>query len=100
MRKRNMSYANYGIDEEEEKRLKEYCKKADQIDQSYLLQSAYCANASIASDIFYSLTAGLSYDKLSAIRYIPMSRPDFYAYQRAALAQFKDFLIQIGKWGM
>lgn len=99
MRKRNMGYQDYGFDVGEEYKLKEYCKIADQLDQSDLLQSAYCANPYIAHELWYTLITGLSYDKLASIHYIPISKTDFYAYQRACLAQFKDILIQKGKWG-
>lgn len=94
-----MWYQDYGFDVGEEYKLKEYCKIADQSDQSDLLQAAYCANPCIAHELWYTLITGLSYDKITKIHYIPISRNDFYAYQRNCLSNFRNFLLLKGKWG-
>lgn len=89
MRKREMGYQEYGFDLGEEKQLKEYCKKSDFSDHDTLLQAAISSNPAIAADLYYSLITGLSYDKISIIRYIPISKVDFYGYQRSCLATFR-----------
>ena len=98
MRNRNKSYADYGFDEGEEKRLKKYCTDANFCDHELLLESAISANPTIAIDLFYSLTRGIGYDKLSNAKYIPMPKTDFYGYQRKCLSIFKNFLVFNGKW--
>lgn len=98
MRKREMGYQEYGFYPEEEKRLKEYCQKSDFSDHDTLLQAALSANPSIAADLYYSLVTGLSFDKLSNYRYIPIPKVDFYGYQRNCLWIFKDLMILYRKW--
>lgn len=98
MRKREMGYQEYGFALGEEKELKEYCKKADFGDHDILLQSAISSNPAIAADLYYSLVTGLSFDKISNFRYIPIPKVDFYGYQRNCLAIFRNLLIMCGKW--
>ena len=92
MRKREMSYQEYGFSPGEETDLKHYCRSPDFTDHDTLIQAAISANPSIAADLYYSLVKGLSFDRLNDVRYIPISKVDFYAYQRACLAEFKQML--------
>lgn len=98
MRKREMGYQEYGFNPGEEKLLKEYCRKSDFSDHNLLLQSAISSNPAIAADLYYSLVTGLSFDKISNFRYIPIPKVDFYGYQRHCLWIFKDLLRLYGKW--
>lgn len=100
MRTREMGYSDYGFDGKEEKRLKEYCrnKTFNDYDAFLLMQSAVAANPDLANDMYYSLVNGISYDKISVVKYIPISKSDFYGYQRKCLAIFRNFLIMCGKW--
>lgn len=97
MRKREMGYQEYGFDPGEEK-LKEYCRKSDFSDHEILLQSAVSSNPAIAADLYYSLVTGLSFDRISNFRYIPIPKVDFYGYQQNCLAIFRNLLIMYGKW--
>lgn len=98
MRKREMGYQEYGFDEREEKCLKEYCRKSDFTDHGILLQAAISSNPAIVADLYYSLVKGLSFDRISNIRYIPIPKVDFYGYQRNCLAIFRNLLVMCGKW--
>lgn len=98
MRTREKTYKEYGFEQEEGKRLREYCKKEGFCDHDTLLNAAIYSNPSIAGDLFYSLLNGLSYDNLTKIKYIPYSRADFYGYQRLCLSIFRNFLLLYGKW--
>ena len=98
MRKREMSYREYGFEPEEERKLKEYCRSVDFNDNDMLLQAAVSSNPVIAADLYYSLVRGLSFDRLNDIRYIPIPKVDFYGYQRNCLAIFRNLLIMCGKW--
>lgn len=90
MRKREMGYSEYGFEPGEERELKEYCRSFDFSDHDTLLQAAVSANPSIAADLYYSLVRGLSFERINDIKYMPIPKVDFYAYQRACLAKFKE----------
>lgn len=98
MRKREMSYQDYGIDKDEEKRLKKYCRSPDFMEHDTLLQASISSNPAIASDIYYSLVKGVSFERINNIEYIPIPKVDFYGYQRNCLAIFRNLLIMCGKW--
>lgn len=93
-----MSYDDYGFLPGEEKRLKEYCRHSDFSEGFLLLESAMKANNVIGNDLYFSITSGISYDKLSNIKYIMIARPDFYGYQRKTLAILKEALIEVGRY--
>lgn len=100
MKTRNTSYTDYGFQESEKesKRLKKYCCQPEFDEHVTLMQAAVSANASIAGDLFYSLRENLSYDEIERIKYIPISRGDFYGYQRKCLFIFRDLLRMYRKW--
>lgn len=89
MKTREKSYSDYGFRQDEAKKLKEYCRSAQFNEHEKLLQSAINANKSIASELYYSIVRGISYDELIKIKHIPFSKTDFYGYQRRCLALFK-----------
>lgn len=98
MRKREMGYQEYGFDEGEESRLREYCHSPEFTDHDTLLQAAISSNPAIAADLYYSLVRGLSYERISNIKYIPIPKVDFYGYRRNCLAVFRNLLLMYGKW--
>lgn len=98
MRTRNKSYSDYGFEKNEEKKLKEYCRQSDFNDHKLLLDTAISVNPFIASDIYYSLVRGISYDDLLKVRYIPLPKSDFYGYQRKCLSMFRNMLLFYNKW--
>lgn len=85
-----MSYSDYGFSKEEVKELKEYCKSSQFEEHDKLLQSAITSNKSIASELYYSIVSGISYEELIKIKNIPLPKTDFYGYQRKCLAIFKE----------
>lgn len=98
MRKREMGYQDYGFAPGEEEQLKEYCRKSDFTEHDILLQAAITSNPALAADLYYSLVNGLSFDRISNIKYIPIPKADFYGYQRNCLAIFMNLLVMYGKW--
>lgn len=98
MRTRNMGYDDYGFLPGEEKRLKAFCQEPEFSEGFLLLESAMKANANIGNDLYYTITNGISFDKLTKIKYIMISRPDFYGYQRKTLAILKEALIEVGRY--
>lgn len=97
MKTREMSYKDYGISRKEEIELKNRCKKMEQEECRMLFESAISANPDIFNQIYYSLAEGCSYDELRKIHYIPISKVDFYGYQRKCLYKFKNLLLLSGK---
>lgn len=90
MKTREKGYMDYGFNADEAKKLKEYCRSAQFTEHNMLMQSALSSNQSIASELYYSIARGISYDELTKIKHIPLSKTDFYGYQRKCLAIFKE----------
>ena len=98
MKTRETGYKDYGFEQGEEKKLKEYCKNSGFSDHELLLNAAIETNPAIASDLYYTIVSGLSYESIDKVRYVPISKGDFYGYQRKCLYIFRDFLRIYGKW--
>lgn len=90
MKRREMLYSDYGMPPELVKELKTLCKHLDEEGHINLLLCAMKANRGIAPAIYYSLASGASYDFLSDKMIIPVSKVDFYAYQRYCLFLFNN----------
>ena len=93
-----MGFADYGMEPEEAKRLKKYCLSAEFDEHTLLFNSALSANKYLVSEIYYSIAKGLSYEDIDRVCYIPISKVDFYGYQRKTLYIFRDMLKLHGKW--
>lgn len=96
MKTREKGYDNYynfyGFDSNAAKKLKDFCRSHDFAEHKLLIESAVSANPDIASDLYYSIVSGLSYDKLIKIKCIPLPQVDFYGYQRKCLFLFYEAL--------
>lgn len=90
MRTREMSYADYGIKEADLPRLFALCR--DRKYRKELREAADQANPAIADDLIYHILYGISFDRLNALRDIPMKKDDFYAYKRKMVAIFRDLV--------
>ena len=83
---REKSYEDYGVTPDEINLAIKF-SRIKQIDNSKtVIETAYDVKAEIATDIYYSIIKGLSYDELSKKNYIPIPRGDFYAYRRKTIA--------------
>ena len=91
MRLRDMTYKDYGIQPEEVTRLRRACRSRAESFKA-LCEAAIIINAEIADDIVYSLVNCLSYERISNIKTIPINRVDFYKYQMATVAKFKELM--------
>lgn len=98
MKLREKSYRDYGFEPGEEKKLKEYCRGPNFSDHKTLIDSAISSNPYIASDLYYSIAGGVSYDDLCKIKHVPIPKVDFYGYQRRCLSIFRNFLLLYEKW--
>lgn len=90
MKTRNKSYKDYGFEDGEEKQLISFCKSPDFNAHIKLYVSCISANEDLSEELFYSLRRGVSYDALEKAKHIPLSKTDFYAYRRKALAYLKE----------
>lgn len=99
MRIRQVGYEDYGFSDEEAKKLLAYCHDPRKFgEHELLLKSAISAQKEIANLLYFSITNNCSWERLDNIQYIPISKVDFYAYRRKALALFRNALIECGKW--
>ena len=98
MKTRETGYDDYGFEEKEDKRLKAYCRSAEFEDHILLFHACLSANRQLAATLNYSLVNALSYEDIDKKCYIPISKGDFYGWQRKALAIFREMLILNGKW--
>ena len=92
MKTREKGYKDYGFDSDEAKKLKAFCRRPDFAEHKLLIDSAVSANPAIASDLYYSLVNGISYDSLLKIKFIPLPQVDFYGYQRKCISIFRNNL--------
>ena len=96
MRVRETKLGDYGLARSEETQLRKFCRQLDTAVETLLLECCMEVNASISKDLYYTITSGLSFDKLGYVKNIMIPRTDFYGYQRKVLATFKKALIERG----
>ena len=100
MRKREMSYSDYGITDQEVKYIKGFCQNAND-DEKHIIKTALSElTPYIAPFIFYSLVDNLSYDDICAKKYIYIGKGDFYGHRRQGMAAIKRWMILYGIWEM
>lgn len=90
MKTRNKSYKDYGFEDGEEKQLINFCKSPDFNAHFKLYVACRYAYEDLSEELLYSLRRGVSYDALEKAKHIPISKTDFYAYRRKALANLKE----------
>lgn len=98
MRTREKGYKDYGLTQEEVKKILEWCKTLDFEENILLLECAKKAHYCIFNDIYFSIVKGLSYEKVDQKSYQEMGKADFYGYRRKTLALFRDALVESKKY--
>ena len=98
MKTRETGYDDYGFEKKEDKRLKAYCQSVEFDDQILLFHACLEANKQLAGTLYYSLVNNLSYEDIDQRKYVPISKGDFYGWQRKALNIFRNLLILSRKW--
>ena len=91
---RNKYLKDYGISEEDVKKILGYCRNAKGYDQQCILQAAQEVYPEIAPYLFLNLTTGLGYDRMGNI---PMQRKDFQGYRRKTIETYNRYMILNGK---
>ncbi len=98
MRTREMKLSDHGVPPEDEAILRKMCRTATGYNLDLLRHAIASAAPGIEQTIKDSLTTGIGYVELSKKEYIPVSKADFYAYQRKTLAKFYRMLRLLGRW--
>ena len=91
---RNKYMRDYYLDDEQTKKITEFCRSAAGYDQQVLLQAAQEVYQEIAPYLFLNLTTGLGYDRMGNI---PMQRKDFQGYRRKTIETYYRYMILNGK---
>lgn len=103
-REKPFSYIWYYTFPDDEEKVKERCLKGDPEDMKTLREAIRSAAPGIENEIYDSLTKTdergrrIGYVELSKKDYIPVTKADFYGYQRKALAEFYRILRLLGRW--
>lgn len=100
MRKREMSYEDYGMTNDEVKYIKEFCKNADTSNQGLIKCALAELSPYIAPYVFYSLVDNLSYEDICAKNYLYIGKGDFYGHRRQGMAAIKRWMILYNIWEM
>ena len=100
MRKREMSYKDYGMTRDEVKYVSDFCKKAGEKEKAYIKAALSALSVYCASYVFLSLTLNISYEQMDRERGIYINKGDFYAYRRMGVAAIKRWMILYGIWEM
>ncbi len=99
MRARDMHLSDYGIQPEDEKRLRHICRNLTADEAELLRQAAKAASYGLVDEVIRSLTEPRAgYYQQAKRKYIPVTKDDFYAHQRRTLAKFYDLLRMAGRW--
>lgn len=101
MKTREKGYKDYGFYEEDEhKKIIKYCRSSDfDEDDSFLLnQAALHIKPCIQNELYESIVTGISYEKLTRKKYIPLPEGDFYGYRRKCIEEFWRLMRISNKW--
>ena len=96
-REKPFNHIWYSTWKEDEPKVRALCRTAAGYDLDLLHHAIASAAPGIEQPIKDSLTTGIGYVELSKKEYIPVTKADFYAYQRKALAEFYRMLRLLGR---
>lgn len=100
MRKRLMSYKDYGMTKQEVKYVNNICRNAND-SETYIIDTALKEiSPYIAPYVKKHLTEKKSYEKLCGENYIYLGKGDFYGECRYIVAAIKRWMILYGIWEM
>ena len=100
MRKREMSYEDYGISEKEVRYIKDFCRKANNVEKEIIRNALSELQPYIAPYIFYSLVENMSYEDICAKKYLYIGKGDFYGHRRQGMSAIKRWMILNNIWEM
>lgn len=97
IRTRNMGYNDYGVTDEEKEAVIAYCRSDHELKEQIISCAMLEQDPYIAQFLILSITQGQSYEKLYAKYEIAVTKDDFYAYRRKAIADIKRFMLWYGQ---
>ena len=100
MRKREMSYQDYGITKEEKNYIFNFCQNSDEEEKQFIKIALSKLNPYISPIIFKCLVEKLSFDELDKQEYMYVSKVDFYAEKRYGVYCIKNWMILNRKWNV
>lgn len=98
MRLREKKYSDYGITDDEKRRILDFCRNASVEERKIVKTALADINPYIQQYVYESLVNNLSYDDLCKKADIYMCAVDFYAYRRKGMAAVKQELIRRRLW--
>ena len=98
MRVRETKLSDYGFTPDEERQLRQFCRRPDFAEDFLLLECAKKANSAIGGDLYFSLIRGLSWEQMDKRTWQRYSKVDFYAYRRKTLGLFRAALIECRRY--
>ena len=98
MRKREMSYSDYGVTGKEVKYVNDICKNPNETEKIIIDTALKEINPYIAPYVKKHLTEKKSYEKLCGEEYIYFGKGDFYGECRYIVAAIKRWMILYGIW--
>lgn len=102
IRTRNASLTDFGVPEEDQKKLYERCRKLNKEERLLLLECAISSTPGIEVCIYDSLVNGIGYDAMGHNRYIPVKEMIFTHIKGKRLLSFITSYFFSGngeKWG-
>lgn len=94
-RTRNITFEEYGIDEEMAEWLLKLCRLTDPEIRKMVHKAAELSNQELSRWIYKSLTEGLSYIQMETTdNPVPSTQKDFYGYRRKALSIFSTLYVK------
>ena len=93
MRTRYMSYADYGITNEEKEHILDFCRNANEVEIKIIDDALSELNEYIRPYIKRSLVEGISYDRIVVKDEIYLSKEDFYGWRRKGIAAISRWMI-------
>ncbi len=89
MRTRYKKMSDYGISDEDSKKMLDYCQSMNTEERLRLFQCAITSAPGLEIVVYESLVTGAGYRTITKRgRNIPIKEDDFYAYRRKTLAAF------------
>lgn len=98
MRKREMSYEDYGITNDEVDYILKFCRNANEEEKEFIKIALSKLNPYISPFIFRSLVEKESYEDIDKENYLWISKNDFYAERRYGVYCIKDWMMLNGIW--
>lgn len=98
MKKREMSYEDYGMTIEEVRQVKDFCRNSNEEEKILIKNALAELDPYIAPYVYHSLVNKMSYDEMYQKNIIYKSKVDFYADRRKGIESIKRWMILYGKW--